>query len=211
MDPSQLSDADLAQLHNLLGRMQRQPTQPQSAANPPASTDIRQLAISAPPLTPMAAPAPTISPLTIAGTNPLAVGPVGPYQSVRLPSLAQAPQGHPSPAMSQPFLGRGSFMAVNTSELVNQQRRASAVASQPRQLRLPSRGRRRGPAVPPPSLPRNSVPCIEDCVSTTIHNGVEIPALRIKLKIYPPQVSIIHHCVALNKAAEASAICIEGD
>lgn len=210
MDPSQLSDADLAQLHMLLGRMQRQPTQPQSAASPPASTDIRQ-ATSAPPLAPMPAPVPTISPLTIAGTNP--VGPIGPYQSVRLPSLAQAPQGHPSPAIqpsSQPFLGRGS-LTVNMSELVNQQRRASAAASQPRQPRLPSRGRRRGPAVPPPSLPRNSVPCIEDCVSTTIHNGVEIPTLRIKFKIYPPQVSIIHHCIVLNKAAEVSAICIEGN
>lgn len=60
----------------------------QSAASPPTSTDIRQ-ATSAPPLAPMPAPALPISQLTMAGTNP--VGPIAPYQSVRLPSLAQAP------------------------------------------------------------------------------------------------------------------------
>ena len=149
-------------------------------------------------------------PLTVAGTNP--VSPIAPYQSVRLPSLIQAPQGHPSQAAlqqsmtpsSQPFLGRDN-LTVNMSGQVNQQRRASAAASQSRQPRLPSRGRRRGPAVPPPSLPQNSMPCIEDCMSTTIHNGIKIPTLQIKFKIYLPQVSIIHHCTELNKVAEAPA------
>ena len=78
---------------------------------------------------------------------------------------------------------------------VNQQRHASAAASQPRQPQLPSCGRR-GPAIAPPSLPRNSLPCIDDCVSTTISDSVKICTLWIKFKIYPPQVSI-HHRVTL--------------
>ena len=96
------------------------------------------------------------------------------------------------------------------SAQVNQQRRVSAAASQPRQPRLPSRGRRHGPAVPPPSLPRNDQPCIDDCVSIAIRDGVEVPTLRIKFKIYPPQVSL-NRCIALNNAAKASTIFTTGD
>ncbi len=211
MDPSQLNDAELAHLQvhlqALLGRMQHRPNQPQLTASQPTSTDVHQAA-SAPPPVPIPPPAPPIAPLT---TNP--VGVIAPYQSIRLPSLLQAPLGGPTQALqpsSQPFLGRDN-LSINMSAQVNQQRRVSAAASQPRQPRLPSRGRRRGPAVPPPSLPRNSQPCIDDCVSTAIRDGVEVPTLRIKFKIYPPQVSSIHHCITLNNAAKVSTIFTTGD
>ena len=185
MDPSQLSDAELMQV--LFGRMRQRPNQPQPQLTPTSN------ATSAPPPAPIPPSAPSIAPLTTARTNPL--GAITPYHGVRLPS--QAP-GHAPQTMlqsvSQPFLGRDN-LAINMSGQVNQQRRASAAASQPRQPRLPSR-RRHGPAIAPPSLPRNSQPCIDDCLSTTISDSVEIRTLRIKFKIYPPQVSM-HHRVAL--------------
>jgi hypothetical protein len=204
MDPSQLNDAELAHLQAhlqvLLGRMRNQ-SPSQLPGSQPTSTNEHQTA-SAPLPAPIPPPVSPIAPLTMAGTNP--VGAIGPYQSIRLPSLLQAPAQAALQPSSQPFLGRNN-LAINMSAQVNQQRRVSAAASQPRQPRLPSRGRRRGPAVPPPSLPRNNQPCIDDCVSTAIRDGVEIPTLRIKLKIYPPQVSI-HHCIALNNAAKASTV-----
>ena len=156
----------------------QRPNQPQPQLTPTSN------ATSAPPPAPILPSAPPIAPLTTARTNPL--GAITPYQGVRLPSHLQAP-GHPPQAMlqsvSQPFLGRDNLTIK------------SAAASQPRQPRLPSR-RRHGPAIAPPSLPRNSQPCIDDCLSTTISDSVEIRTLQIKFKIYPPQVSI-HHRVAL--------------
>lgn len=207
MDPSQLNDAELAHLQAhlqvLLGHMRNQSQLPGSQ---PTSANEHQAA-SAPLPAPIPSPVSPIAPLTMAGTNP--VGAISPYQSIRLPSLLQAPTQAALQPSSQPFLGRNN-LAINMSAQVNQQRRVSAAASQPRQPRLPSRGRRRGPAVPPPSLPQNNQPCIDDCVSTAIRDGVEIPTLRIKFKIYPPQVSI-HHCIALNNAAKASTVFTTGD
>src|SRR5882762_9459722 len=100
MDPNQLSPGDLAQLQTLLDRMQRQP---QPARTPHVNQD--SFALGHPPLPPP--PTPQAPPSTTMGPNP-----IGPYQSLRMPGLPQAPQGHPSQAMiqasagppSQPFL-----------------------------------------------------------------------------------------------------------
>jgi hypothetical protein len=147
---------------------------------------------------------PVLPPATIAAP----ANPIGPYQSVRMPSVSHTPQGHPSQAMMQmstspmqPFLGRDS-LAISMSDQVNQQRRGSA-ANHPRQPRLPSRGRRRGPAVQPPSLPRRrDIHQIEDCLSTPINNGIsEVPIIRIKVKVYPPTVrttNCLFFCFALR-------------
>jgi hypothetical protein len=107
MDPSQLNDAELAHLQAhlqaLLGRMRNQP---QLLGSQPTSTNEHQ-ATSAPLPAPISPPVSPIAPLTTAGTNP--VGAIGPYQSIRLPSLLQAPLGRPTQAalqpLSQPFLG----------------------------------------------------------------------------------------------------------
>lgn len=127
--------------------------------------------------------------------------PVAPYQSIRTMGLPSARDGHPSVAAStvaepssQPFLGFNN-LGVNMRGQVNQRRLASSAAtalpsSQPR---LPARGRRRGPAVHPPSLPRAAGARIEDCLLNVPEyhdNGVQVvgPLLRVKVKVYPPPV-----------------------
>jgi hypothetical protein len=112
-----------------------------------------------------------------------------PYQSQRTLSL-----GHPSvsiftPSSSQPFLGFNT-LAPSMAGQVNQQRLASSASSQPRQPRLPSRTRRRGPAVHPPSLPRAAR--VDDCrMSIVDSNSREVAGLRVKVKVYPPPVSVV--------------------
>ena len=119
MDLSQLSIIELTQL--VLGHMQgqSQQPQPQPTASQPTNPSAYQ-ATSAPLPVPMPLPALL---LTTAGTRP-----IGPYQSLCLPSLPQVPQGHPSStvlqtsnsSLSQPFLGRDS-LALNMSAHINQQ------------------------------------------------------------------------------------------
>lgn len=132
---------------------------------------------------------------------------IQPYHSVRLshsfspnatqghpsnssgPVLLPAPLGHPSPSApastssSQPFLGFNSLAVPMTSQ-ANQRRLNAAAAHIPRPPRLPSRGRRRGPAVAPPGLPRAAG--IDDCY-IAVGDGTEA-GIRLKVKVYPPQV-----------------------
>jgi hypothetical protein len=122
------------------------------------------------------------------------IGP-GPYHSMR--PTAQVPQGHATsvaasvPSTSQPFLGLDRLGLSMTGQ-VNQRRLASAAATLPRQPQLPrrgrGRGRGRGPAISAPSLRRVSRPKIEDCMSTIPDAQGNFP-IRIKVKVYPPQVS----------------------
>ena len=185
MDLRQLNPTELAHLQTIIGHIQssqsQQTSQPTGAQTGNVSSTMGHL-----PSIP--SPIPSALPPTIAAN------PISPYQSVHMPSVPQAPQGHPSQAMiqmptgpPQPFLGRNS-LAIGMSDQVNQQRRASA-ANHPRQPRLPSRGRRRGPAVQPPSLPRrhNGLQ-IEDCLSTSINNGIETHTICVKVKVHPPTV-----------------------
>lgn len=125
--------------------------------------------------------------------------PISPYQSIRMMGLPSAPDGHPSVAASaaagsssQLFLGFNN-LGVNMRGQVNQRRLASSTATVLRgsQPHLPARGRRRGPAVHPPSLLRSSGPRIEDCLlNVPENNGLEVvgPLLHLKVKVYPPPV-----------------------
>jgi hypothetical protein len=130
--------------------------------------------------------------ITHAHASRPATDPIGPYLSAR--STTATLQGHPSAVAatpiangrsSQPFLGLDR-LGLSMAGQVNQRRLASAAATLPRQPRLPRRGR--GPAVPAPSLRRSSGPKVEDCLST-IPDAQGDFAIRIKVKIYPPQVS----------------------
>jgi len=117
-----------------------------------------------------------------------------PYQSIRnLQNLPLAPQGHPSPSPSfstssmQPFLGFNTLSRPLTSQ-VNQHRLSAAASHNPRQPRLPSRGRRREPAVAPPGMPRP--PCIADCLVDVETNAGIAAGIWVRVKVYPPQVSL---------------------
>jgi hypothetical protein len=116
---------------------------------------------------------------------------IAPYQTIRnSQNLPLAPQGHPSPSPSssmQPFLGFNSLSPPLTSQ-VNQHRLSAAASHNPRQARLPTRGRRRGPAIAPPSMPRP--PCITDCLIDVETDAGIVPGIRVKVKVYPPQVSL---------------------
>jgi hypothetical protein len=124
------------------------------------------------------------------------------YQSVRTtpapvavnsagPLIMGSSQGHPSTSLSasaapsQPFLGFNS-LGVSMTGQVNRQRLSAAAAHIPRQPRLPSRGRRRGPATHPPGMPR--APRIDDCYTAVSVNGTSVPGIRTIIKVYPPQV-----------------------
>ena len=62
----------------------------------------------------------------------------------------------------------------------------ASAANHPRQPRLSSHGRRHGPAVKPPSLPwQHNIHQIENCMSMNINNRIEVPAIQIKVKVYP--------------------------
>jgi hypothetical protein len=122
-------------------------------------------------------PGPAFSPATVTPAESLPVFSAG------------SSQGHPSPSAmpsTQPFLGFNNLGISMTSQ-VNRQRLSAAAAHIPRQPRLPSRGRRRGPACHPPGLPR--APQFVDCFTTLTVNGASIPGIRITVKVYPPTVS----------------------
>ena len=127
---------------------------------------------------------------------------VQPYQGTPLAHTAQglpvALRGHPSPvtvlpgtgtsSSMQPFLGRDS-LGVGMASQVNQQRRASASSHLPRRHPLVTRGSRhpsRGPATSTPRLARG--PNINDCL-VAAPDGSGGHAVRVKVKVYPPQVS----------------------
>ena len=119
--------------------------------------------------------------------------PIGPYQSVHMPSIScSVSQGHPFQGMiqmsvspTQPFLRQDS-LAVSIPDQVNQWQWASA-ANNPRQLRLSSHGRRCGLAVQPPLLPQqHNIHQIEDCMSTSINNGIEVQCTSVHT-IFPHQ------------------------
>ena len=128
--------------------------------------------------------------------------PISTYQSIRAiptpvavtstgPPVMGSPQGSPSAAISasaassQPFLGFNS-LGISMTGQVNRQRLSAAAAHIPRQPRLPSRGRRRGPAIHPPGMPRG--PRIDDCYTTVSVNGTSVPGIHTTVKVYPPQV-----------------------
>jgi hypothetical protein len=115
-----------------------------------------------------------------------------PYQSARN-APPTAPGNHflssssVSSTSTQPFLGFDTLSPPILNQ-TNQRRLNSAAAHIPRQPRLQSRGRRRGPAIAPPSMPRP--PSVNDCLIDLLTDaGTLEPGIRIKAKVYPPQVS----------------------
>jgi len=212
-----LNPQELTQLQSLLDRIQNSTNAGQGTGNVVAATAATH-PIAAAGANHIIAPAAVVGPHSLVNSNhpvtPATVGPhslvnptlltnfqqtsvassgqVQPYQSVRLSqSLPAAPQGHPSPAMAisatgpiQPFLGRNS-LGVSMAGQVNQERRASAAANLPR--RPPRAARRRGPAISAPSLAR--APSVQDCLfNIPDEHGGTTMAIRIKIKVYPPQV-----------------------
>lgn len=104
--------------------------------------------------------------------------------------------GHPTSSTralssSQPFLGFNE-LSIGMTGQANQRRLASAATHLPRQPQLVTRGsrvnrgRRRGPAIHPPSLPRG--PTVEDCTYVASSaNGNDLQMVRIRAYIYPPK------------------------
>jgi hypothetical protein len=187
MDPSRSSPQDLAQVQAQLLQLQNFITSIASSSQPGPSANVVHFAE---PLVQHSSALPASTPVTER------------YQSARaLPAVvnsSQGVQGHPSslpaapaglgfPATSsqQPFLGMHSLGLNLATGHVNQARLASASATIPRQPSLTRRGRRRGPAVHPPSLP-NTRPDIRQCYV----EGAPDSTLRITVKVYPPHVSI---------------------
>lgn len=132
---------------------------------------------------------------------PAGPAPIGPYQSARLPL---APQGFPSSSVNisangtsaapVPFLGFNQLGGMSHASHVNQQRLASAQATLPRAPSLQARrarsSRPRGPAIHPPSLPVARKPSVANsCMTEVFHpDGSAVPAARVTVKVYPPQV-----------------------
>jgi hypothetical protein len=83
-----------------------------------------------------------------------------------------------------PFIG-GAALSLPTAH-ANQARLASALTSIPRNPSLPRRGRRRGPAQHPPTLPSSRKVSINNCLSQDASGG---HSLRIIVKVMPPPVS----------------------
>ena len=122
-------------------------------------------------------------------TSTALTAPISSYNGMRTTqNTVMTSQGHPSLGAvgpsSQPFLGLDR-LGLSMAGQTNQRRLSSAATSLPRQPRLPRRGR--GPAIAAPSLRRSSGPRIEDCLSIPDPQGN--PTIRIKVKVYPPQVS----------------------
>jgi hypothetical protein len=105
--------------------------------------------------------------------------PITPYRSARLNIVPDAPQGHPSSAFG---------FTASLAGRVNQERRASA-SRMPRQPALTTRrARTRGTAIQPPSLATQ--PNIQNCYTVAQDQGNDIQVLRLKVKVYPPQVNV---------------------
>jgi hypothetical protein len=197
---NQLNAAEMAQFQSYIARMQSQPPPPVPAPNsimqapsalpqiiPPSTTQILQSQLPPP------VPAPNRIMQALPQSIPSSTTPISrPYESQRATRLPSAPLGHPSvPAGSQPFLGFNS-LGVSTSGQVNQERLASSARYRGLPVRgLPVRGRRntRSAAVHPPSISRT--PKLSDCLVNVVGvDGFTVPGLRMKIKVYPPLVSI---------------------
>jgi hypothetical protein len=118
-------------------------------------------------------------PLHPASGHPSLPPVITPYHSA-LPG----PQGHPprSTRISSTVENMGSSI---TSQ-VNQQRLAAAAVNLPSQVSLPqrtARRRRRGQAISPPTLTTTF------SINSVLSNDGSSPLIRIKVKVYPPQVS----------------------
>src|SRR6267154_1156541 len=189
-----------AQISNLQQFMASiQPTQ--HSAVPPQAPGSSSLPRPTP-IIDLSAPPPTVSSAGMQPSQPLSLpvplsGPITPYQSARtFQSSTVAPQGHPSAvagvstSATQPFLGFNN-LGVNLAGQVNQARLASSAATQPRAPDLQPRWscQTRGPAVTPPALAINSRPDAHCCVTEVFPvNGPAYSALKLLIKVYPPQV-----------------------
>lgn len=134
----------------------------------------------------------------------VAATPIPAYQSVRfshsLPNQSPAPssvstgigasmQPPAIPSSSQPFLGFQSLEIPMTRQ-ANQARMSAAAAHLPRRVSLPVRRRTRGVASPAPSLPRR--PDVNDSlIDVSLGDGTVVAGIRLKVKVYPPQVRIL--------------------
>lgn len=208
----QLSAQDILLLRSLLGRFGGQLTQASSAASQapatPTSIQISPSVTLTQPTESFTQPAPvpnngiqqlryTTQPaesLTLPVSTPIPNnGILHPRHSVFPPvitpyhSALSGAQGHPprSTRISSTVENIGSGI----SSQVNQQRLAAAAVNLPSQVSLPqhtARRRRRGPAVLPPTLsPAFSIN------SVLSNEGSSSPLFKIKVKVYPPQASIL--------------------
>lgn len=103
-------------------------------------------------------------------------------------------QGHPP--RSTRITNTVENIGSGITSLVNQQRLAAAAINLPPQVSLPqrtTRRRRRGPAISPPTLPATGTFSINSVLS----NESSSQLFRIKVKVYPPQVSTISQCCFL--------------
>ncbi|TDL14092.1 hypothetical protein BD410DRAFT_846356 [Rickenella mellea] len=139
-------------------------TQPQPTANPPHN------------ITPVVPPTRPNTPVIPgpSGSHPI----TNRYTSIRA-------RHQPGPSLLQPFVGMGGLgLQLNTGH-ANQARLASSSTTIPRQAALSVRGRRRGPATLPPSLPRNPSPrTIQECLV----DGATQPTVKVTVKVYPPSI-----------------------
>jgi hypothetical protein len=168
------------------GIQQRYPsaTQPASAATGSLSQSMLpspvpvQNAMVLPQVPQHSAPHPGLS-----GLNHPSVAPtILPYHSA-LPGA----QGHPP--RSTRITNTVENIGSGITSLVNQQRLAAAAVNLPSQVTLPqrtTRRRRRGQAISPPTL----APSFS--INSVLSNDSSSPLFRIKVKVYPPQVSISH-------------------
>jgi hypothetical protein len=119
----------------------------------------------------------------LSGLNHRSVAPtILPYHSA-LPGA----QGHPP--RSTRITNTVENIGSGITSLVNQQRLAAAAVNLPSQVTLPqrtTRRRRRGQAISPPTL----APSFS--INSVLSNDSSSPLFRIKVKVYPPQVSISH-------------------
>jgi hypothetical protein len=178
----QLTSQDISLLRSLLGRFGGQPG---STPTPPAP----------PPIPSVAPPIPSPSML-----HPSILQP--PNRHSAFPPY-QGPAGHPSTIPSAPVItpyhsalpgsqGHPPHSAISTVEnigsnitsQINQQRLAASARNLPSHVTLPqrtARRRRRGPAILPPTLTQ-----VSSINSVFSNEGL----IRIKVKVYPPQVSV---------------------
>lgn len=189
MDLSRLSAEQLTQFQSLLHALHT-PQQDSSVTSVSSTTASSQLPVisNAPSRDPGQAPRQVTPPHSLSSSTAL-TAPIGPYHGIHATqNTVMTSQGHPSLGVgglsSQPFLGL-KRLGLSMAGQTNQRRMASAANTLPRQPRLPRRSR--GPAVAAPSLRRSSGPRIEDCLSIPDAQGN--PTIRIKVKVYPPQVS----------------------
>lgn len=106
---------------------------------------------------------------------------ITPYHSA-LPGA----QGHPPRSTSTRITSTIENIGSGITSQVNQQRLAAAAVNLPSHVTLPQRTarRRRGQAISPPTL----TPTFS--INSVLYNEGSSPMLRIKVKVYPPQVSI---------------------